>query len=275
MCGRCRHVFNAFETLKRIKKEDPAPVVEYSLLDSAWLDHAEPEAPVRAEAATTATATALPNPTDSPPALPGAPPAAPIDAPMAADKPQPAAPVEDATPAVSDNPLIAGPMPASGDHSGGRHWRALAALAGLLLCLQALYFFRSEIAQQYPQLRPHLVNACDIAGCTIPWGRDQKAIKIESSDLIEPPGKPGRILLTAVIANRGATGHDFPFLEVKLMDQSNQVLASRVLSPGQYLGRLPAPGENIAANGELYVHLNLELAGKAPASGYGLRAFYP
>ena len=120
-----------------------------------------------------------------------------------------------------------------------------------------------------------MAAACEAIGCDISWGRDTALIKIESSDLIEPPGRPGRILLTATLANRAATKQDFPALEVKLTDANNAVISSRILMPSEYLGRVPASGEGLAPNIELYVNLNLELAGRSPASGYGLRAFYP
>jgi hypothetical protein len=113
-----------------------------------------------------------------------------------------------------------------------------------------------------------------VIGCNVPWGRDQNAVKIESSDLIEPPGRPGRILLTATLVNRASSKQDFPMLEVKLTDANNAVLTSRVLMPAEYLGRTPGGAEGLAPNVELYINLNLEVAGKSQASGYGLQAFY-
>ncbi len=213
MCGRCRHVFNAFEALKRGEDNDAG---ERTTNDAAG----------------------------GPAAL-----------------------------IAADNPLISGSLPRYTESSSA--WRWLAALALATLGLQAVFQFRSEIVQQYPQLRPHLAAACRVLGCTISWGRDQALIKIESSDLIEPPGRPGRIRLTATIANRAPTKQDFPAIEVKLTDASNVVLSSRVLLPTDYLGHPPAADEGLAPNVELYVNVNLELAGKSTASGYGLRAFYP
>jgi hypothetical protein len=175
--------------------------------------------------------------------------------------------------AVTTNPLIGGAL--AHESPPSRVWPWLATIAGMVLLLQATYFFRSQIVQQYPQLRPSLATACELIGCTVSWGRDQTLIKIESSDLIEPPGRPGKILLTATLANRAATKQDYPVLEVKLTDANNAVLTSRMLMPAEYLGRTPVGEEGLAPNAELYINLNLELVGKSPASGYGLRAFYP
>ncbi len=182
----------------------------------------------------------------------------------------------DIEPGERNNPLMSRPIPTP--RAPTRMWPWLMVLAGLALALQAVYFWRSEIVQhfpQYPQIRTAMAAACEPIGCSISWGREAQAIKIESSDLIEPPGKPGRILLNMTVANRASTKQDFPSLEVKLMDAANAVISSRILSPPDYLGRIPAAEEGLAANAELYVNLNLEVAGKVPASGYGLRAFYP
>jgi len=333
MCGRCRHVFNAFEALKRIEDNDAGEPIDYTLPDSTretdtaqqipLLDTqtaAQPAAnedqaeKMAADEALDSDDDALkklepfeqsqlapeppPIPTDEtregsgapldeaatsveqlPPhdleAWPGAHGAAePSPEPALATTPDIDSSVgPDAQVVSTTNPLIGGSTPARAVRS--RAWGWLAAAAGVLFALQSAFYFRSEIAQQYPQLRPQMAAACDAIGCAISWGRDTALIKIESSDLIEPPGRPGRILLTATLANRAATKQDFPALEVKLTDANNSVLSSRILMPSEYLGRVPAAGEGLAPNIELYVNLNLELAGKSPASGYGLRAFYP
>ncbi len=204
----------------------------------------------------------------------------PLDQPPQEAKVDDAPPAESSVPvelpayvAASDNPLISGAVPRQSSPS--RAWGWLAAIATIFFAGQALYYFRSGIVQQYPQLRPQFVAACEVIGCRVSWGRAQDVIKIESSDLIEPPGRPGRILLTATLVNRGATKQDYPALEVKLTDASNTVLSSRILMPAEYLGRATSPDEGLAPNVELYVNLNLELVGKSPASGYGLRTFYP
>lgn len=307
MCGRCRHVFNAFEALKRIEDADAGEAIGYALVDSN-----KAAAQLAPEAAPTFSAP-LPEVTNAPSidSVGGSDGGGPlllietikVGSQVSSDlrhteafdsddaalgqleqaghtappirSPLPPFPVT-APPkilAATDNPLIGGTLPRRWSPSSV--WTWLAAVAGTALLLQAIYFYRSQIVQQYPQLRPSLAAACEVIGCTVSWGRDQTLIKIESSDLIEPPGRPGKILLTATLANRAATKQDYPALEVKLTDTNNAVLISRVLMPEEYLGRTPAGEEGLAPNAELYINLNLELIGKSPASGYGLRVFYP
>lgn len=311
MCGRCRHVFNAFESLKRIEDDGPGEAIDMALLGASQ-DGAPPHGAavdVRAMQDMQATDPAPPvldtfdsfeeaaekigrvtDPGMQPLPLPASPPAfvtvkttstdvltdpgeiVSVAAGLGLRESQ----IISGTAEPSVNPLIAGPVPTNSGPA--RIWAWLAALAAIVLALQCIYAWRSQIAQRIPEGRPHLVTACALVGCSVPWGRDEALIKIEASELIEPPGKPGRILLNAAIVNRAQTRQDFPALEVKLSDSANNLLASRVLLPSEYLGRVPAGEESLAPGAELYVNLNLELSGEArtrTASGYGLRAFYP
>ena len=156
-----------------------------------------------------------------------------------------------------------------------RMWVAGACLLFFVFAAQLTYVYRGLLAQTLPESRLALVKSCELIGCKVPWGRDDAAIRIEASDLIETPAKPGSILLTATIANRGGYAQDYPSLELKLTDNSNQVLISRVFAPSDYLGRIPSVDEALAANAELFVNVGIEVAGKLPASGYGVRAYYP
>ena len=155
-----------------------------------------------------------------------------------------------------------------------KSWLAGSLMLLIVLIAQTSLFLRATIVDMFPQTRPYFVKTCDVLGCTVSWGRDSDAIKIVESDLIEPPGKPGRLLVTATLANRGLIKQDLPAIELRLTDNGNQVLVSRVLLPADYLGRQPLPGEGIAPNAELFINLNIESSNKNAASGYGLRAYY-
>ena len=154
-------------------------------------------------------------------------------------------------------------------------WVAGALFLGLAIAAQAVYVFRADIANSLPETRPYLVKACANLGCDVPFGRDEGAVKIEASDLVEIPGKAARIQVTATLTNRGRTTQDYPMLELRLTDNANQVVLSRALQPADYLGRPPSRDEGISPGAEVFVNLYAELGGKLPASGYAVRAFYP
>ncbi len=306
MCGRCRNVFNAFESLKRIEDEEdvqpstvPTPVekatgdlAEFPTLSTDNLEALVPEAPPEftamdeAEFARPAELATGDSSSDGPAA-------------DEMDAHEQEVPVPDAIAKMDNSPptfLLADPG-GRGDSAGesgravdnpllqtsyrpDRSPRRALWIIGILLLLtlstiQSAFLFRAVLMENLPQTRPWLKRICEFAACTISWGRDEAAIRIEASDLIESPAKPGRILLTATLVNRSKQTQELPALELRLTDSGNQILASRVLQPRDYLGRLPAPNEVMAPGAELFVNLNFEIANKAPASGYGLRAFYP
>ena len=294
MCGRCREIFNAFQSLARVedppedafRHHDDLPTAAEEIVEPLEVGDAlflrEEPSPLAGSSSISpmATASTLVK-TDMPPIAPntihdvssprredahGAPFATYVSAPSF-DTPISSAPLE--------NPLLSGQGKRLIDAPPKtRAWIVGVCFLFVVLAAQLIYFYRGLIAQTLPESRPLLVKSCELIDCKVPWGRDDAAIKIEASDLIETPAKPGRILLTATIANRGTYAQDYPALELKLTDNSNQVLISRVFAPSDYLGRVPSAEEALATNAELFVNVGIEVAGKLPASGYGVRAYY-
>lgn len=290
MCGRCRHVFNAFESLERVDST-------FGELDD-FSDTESTTPPSRPDkSAATGSAPVLeydpafvPGPRSVPHIGPLSEPfSAPLSEPLPSIQPdgprsQPlppaflqASPDENALPATNAQAPyrfapVAKPAPPASPPS--RAWGFLAFLAGAALAVQVLYVWRSELVSRYPDLRPYLAKACDFAGCSLPWGRDQTALKVENSDLIEELNRRGRFLLTATIANRASAVQDFPHLELSLTDTANQTLVRRVLAPAEYLGRQLARGEGMDANSVTQINVRLE-ANAASAAGYHVELFYP
>lgn len=267
MCGRCRHVFNSFESLQRIDSTmGDGPVTQPPVAAPGSLPR-----PDRAAAADTPLLDEPPSPLQ-----PSPPPAidlgGPTSVPAFLDASQPSRPPEANTLSPYRNAPLLPKEAVRQPRSSG--WTLLALLAGLGLVLQAAYLWRSQIVSQYPVMRPHFEAACEALGCSVPWQRDVRALKVESSDLIEELGGKGRFLLTATIANRAAVVQDFPHLELSLTDTNNQTLARRVLSPDAYLASAAlkragmAPGTSAAIN----VRIDSQLGN---ATGYHVELFFP
>lgn len=254
MCGRCRTVFNAFESLKR----ENAP------------DSASPQAAATGKVTPEEKATLARMLDDV-----VAPPPAPVIPPSVAISPTIKTDLR-GNPILHelDNRLLADPRRVRAPVGTG-FWRAGVALLATTFVALATYVFRDDLAQQYPPLQPLLTNACSVIGCTIAWGRDASAITVENSDMVSPPDNPTRILLTAQLQNRARVKQDYPTLELRLLDNANQIVLRRNLTPAEYLGRALADGEAIAPGGDLYISLNIDTPTLTPASGYGLRAYYP
>ena len=304
MCGRCRQVFNAFQSLTRVEEPMQAHVagLQEVVAEQATYDEIAPSFSV-ADTAIVPVADALflreeplPLPAGFSASGPGsmAPPpgSEPTDSlsasvrpgrSMAKDVPSTyfrggedtsTEPAIDLT--IDENPLLVeGPVSREAPIVASRAWGLGGFLLFIGLLVQAAYVFRTPLVSNYPQLRPVFSQLCDMAGCSLSWGRDEAVLKIDDSDLIETPGKPGRILLTATLVNRGKTKQDLPSLQLRLTDNANQIVVSRLLHPVDYLGRAIAKDEGLAPDKELYVNLSIDLDNKPLASGYGLLPFYP
>ncbi len=285
MCGRCRSVFNAFQSLTRLPDSEAAsrePVLAERSVDIAvapqltdTLFMREEPAPLTLEFSQTDFDSDIQSST-APDALSNVELIPAQIVPLYVESPPRRAQTLEIATNAEDNPLLISLpnqrtyalLPRSG------WWLSGIVLLSVGLAAQAAFGYRSTITQSFPELRPAFIDLCGWLGCRLSWGRDDRAIGIEASDLIETPGKTGRILLTATVVNRGTTRQDLPLLELKLTDNANQLILSRVLRPDEYLGRSPAKDENLAPNVEMYVNLSLSLPNKTPASGYGVRVFY-
>ena len=261
-CGQCERVFNGFESLERHPSDDTG-----SRLLAAHAAAASAE-PLDRLVSIEIDALPEPEPASPPEQWPqGDTPAHPV---KVAEESPPATPAATAlAPAYSySEPAIVAPPPLS------RAWTFGSLLLAVLLGVQVLYSFRSQIAQQYPETRPWLESACASAGCTVPWVNEESALKLEDSELLEVPGKPSQIALSARIRNLSRAAQEFPHLELTLTDFTGQTAVRRVLRPMDYLGRAPATGEVMAPGSEALVSLRLETT-RVKATGYELLLFYP
>lgn len=269
-CGKCERVFNGFQSLERHPSDDTGT----RLLAAHTAAHA---------AAHTAATSA--EPLDrlesiEIDALPDQEPASQLERRLQDDTPAPTMKVAEEPPPPAPTatclppayayaePAIVAPPPLS------RAWTFGSLLLAVLLGVLVLYAFRSQIAQQYPETRPWLESACASAGCTVPWVNEESALKLEDSELLEVPGKPNQIALSARIRNLSRAAQEFPHLELTLTDLTGQTAVRRVLRPMDYLGRVPATDEVMAAGSEALVSLRLETT-RVKATGYELLLFYP
>ncbi len=317
MCGRCRQVFNAFESLKRVEDNSATANVAADLGNIANEAGIKSLADVVRKTAYASPVTTSAHNELSIEAAPNSPllnqPVANVPSDLSIvenrsilltdhasilERADDKLPISDALIVKEDDSLLDGADDVAGkpqiqeisaldDHNPvwlrvappkpprNKLWLVGCLLLIVVLVAQASYFLRTTIVETVPQARPYFRTACEVLGCVMSWGRDSNAIKIIESDLIEPPGKPGRLLVTATVANRGTSKQDLPFIELRLTDNANQVLVSRILQPADYLGRQPLPDEGLAPNAELLINLNIESTNKSIASGYGLRAYYP
>ncbi|HEX9672485.1 MAG TPA: zinc-ribbon and DUF3426 domain-containing protein [Burkholderiales bacterium] len=147
-----------------------------------------------------------------------------------------------------------------------RLWAVGAALLVLVLVGQAAYFYRAELAVNYPALKPYLVKLCDVIQCKVLPPQRPRLIAIEASDLqATDPKRPGVIQLTATLRNHA--GHDlgYPALDLVLTNTKEHTLARRVFLPKEYLERGKDIASGLPANAEITVRLDLDTGDLSPA----------
>jgi predicted Zn finger-like uncharacterized protein len=297
-CGECQHVFNALDTLI----EEPvlviaAPGVEQPAAQSvlpvppqAPAATPEPAAGIAVEPAPTSSLPETTAPEETGPEIAG-PHGPPFDIPLPEVSPASAvsgaATLSDSTPAIDpllraapDGPELRDAEPLnesdSWEEPAARRWPwALGSFAALLaLGVQAALAFRVEIAVIWPQARPALAAACEVAGCELGLPAKVGLVGIESSDLYPDATQKGRLVLVANLKNRAPFAQAYPHLELTLTDTTDKAIVRKVLAPGDYLPRTAAAAAGMAPNADVSVNLSLD-AGGLPASGYRLYIFYP
>ncbi len=234
-CGRCRHVFDALTAL--LDEEGPATEERTGLPAAAPPPPAEaPQAEHAVEPETTA-------------AEPEATAAEPLAHPGEA--------LRQETEAVRGRPRI---------------WAILSLLAMIILLLQAVLQFRTELSVLFPQVKPVLGKACAILGCELSLPHKPDLLGIEASDL--HPDANNRLILAATLKNRAPFVQAYPALEVTLTNTGDQPLLRKVILPKEYLPRNIDVAAGFAANSEITLNLGLE-TDINDAAGYRIYLFYP
>ncbi|AVJ26165.1 DUF3426 domain-containing protein [Achromobacter spanius] len=155
-----------------------------------------------------------------------------------------------------------------------------ACVAGLIvLALQLLYAYRTEIANSVPALRPVLEAACKPLDCTVGYARRRDLISISSSSLQPPTGAAAiddgrtRLVLTVMLHNRYDKPQHWPALVLELNDLSDTVVVRKVLMPENYLTPEQLRGP-FGSQGALKISVPIEVTG-VQVNGYQLDKFFP
>jgi len=170
----------------------------------------------------------------------------------------------------NDNPFTQAAVDEPVTESRRRGLPAAVAVLSVALVLQALFFYRSEVAAQHPLAKQWLNWVCVQAGCAVVLPQRPQSILIEASDLqVIDPANPNRIQLTATLRNHAGHEVGYPALDLVLTNVNDHTLARRIFLPAEYLASGREAGSGIAANAELTVRLGLE-TGNLGAAGFRL-----
>jgi predicted Zn finger-like uncharacterized protein len=146
----------------------------------------------------------------------------------------------------------------------------------VVLLLQTAVLFRTELITRWPQLRPTLVQLCDLYGCSVGWPTRSELLAVVGTELQAIPGTD-MLELTAVVRNRASFRVALPAVEITLTDTNNRTVARKVFAPVDYLASSGEPSsrinEGLGAGGDYVVRITFEARG-LNAAGFVVYPFY-
>jgi hypothetical protein len=135
-----------------------------------------------------------------------------------------------------------------------RWWSAAAVLALVLLVVQGVNHFRTELVS-HRTIGPYVERAYAMIGIAVTprWDVRQYAI-VDWVANAEPNARgQGTLNITARIRNQGPRRQPYPLVNLRLKDRYEETVATRTFAPGEYLpretprGRLMTAGETVRA----------------------------
>lgn len=157
-----------------------------------------------------------------------------------------------------------------------RRRRLLRIASGVLVLavLISVVLARNALVQALPALRPLYATICRPLHCQVPLPADAEAWSVESNELLEDPNVPQLFHFAATLRNRSAYVQAYPTLDLNLTDMEGLAVDRRVVPPQQYLPAGHPAAEGLAPNAEVAVRIEVKGADKR-SQGYRLVLFFP
>ena len=153
-------------------------------------------------------------------------------------------------------------------------WISLLGLLLLILALlQTLYFFRTQIAAQYPQFKPYLLQACRALNYEIKLAQNLNLLTIDDSDMQESDDYEDVISFSSVLINNANYVQDYPNIELTLTDTQDQPVLRKLVTPKEYLTKNIQVEAGMDARQELRLNLVID-ASELTVAGYRVLLVY-
>lgn len=146
---------------------------------------------------------------------------------------------------------------------------AVAALA------QLAFLARSQLAGQFPVLRPAFEALCAPLRCeVVPW-RDIDALRIESSQLQKQDEESDAYLLAVTMRNQSRATVALPAIELVMTDLQDQLLLRKVLQPADYLEPAQKAFATLGLRAGTELPVRVRFRTQQAAANYRVLIFYP
>lgn len=113
-------------------------------------------------------------------------------------------------------------------------WGSMCLIALLLLASQYIFFNFNQLATT-PSIRPVFERACESLGCYLPDIPDPSRLKVDELVVRKHPEVPGALVVDAILKNHARFPQPFPSLRLRFSNSDEEVIASRLLKPSEYL----------------------------------------
>ncbi|MCC2639371.1 MAG: hypothetical protein K0Q68_3090 [Moraxellaceae bacterium] len=113
-------------------------------------------------------------------------------------------------------------------------WGFMCLLALALLASQYIFFNFEKLATT-PSIRPVFERVCGSLGCYLPDIPDPTRLKVDELVVRKHPLVPGALVVDAILKNHARFAQPFPSLRLRFSNSAEEVIASRLLKPAEYL----------------------------------------
>ena len=145
----------------------------------------------------------------------------------------------------------------------------LAILAGL----QSVYYMRINIAADYPQFKPYLVQACSALNCEINLPKNLDFFALDDSDMQEDYEHKDVIKFSSLLINNAPYAQTYPNIELTLTDTADQPVLRKLIKPSEYLASNTNAANGINSREEMRINLSINVTDLAVA-GYRVLLIY-
>ncbi len=145
---------------------------------------------------------------------------------------------------------------------------------GIVVFLFLFVGERVAIIQVVPSLRPLYLKMLVPFGLHTPYPGDAELWTVESSDLREDAKDSEIFHLSATLRNRSKSTQALPSIDLNLTDMDGLSIEHQTITPEQYLKENSSVDQGLPGNTELSIKLDLKHSGKK-GQGYRIVLFFP
>lgn len=149
----------------------------------------------------------------------------------------------------------------------------LSFLFAMLAGLQTVYAKRTQLAAEYPQIKPLLQQACAALQCEIGLPKNVDLLTIDDSDMQEDEDHENVIKFSSLLINNANYVQAYPDIELTLTATDDQPVLRRLIKPSEYLPANTNADTGLAAREDVRVNLAINVKDLAVA-GYRVLLIY-